>query len=89
MGSWAGRPGVGGGGGGQRDGPGATEAIARRFFDFLRDVPRGMLGFEAISDQGEGRLGGVISWSGAGRVAAGRRPEHEIPTISHDTCCNF
>ena len=31
---------------------GATEAIARRFFDFLRDVPRGMLGFEAISDHG-------------------------------------
>ena len=59
------------------------------FFDFFRDVPRGILGFEAISDQGEGRLGGVISWSGAGRVAAGRRPEHEIPTISRDTCCNF
>ena len=31
---------------------GATEAIARRFFYFLRDVPRGMLGFEAISDHG-------------------------------------
>ena len=44
-------------GGGQRGGPGATEAIARRFFDFLRDVPRGMIGFETISDQGEGRLG--------------------------------
>ena len=89
LGGWAGRPRDGRAGGGQRGGPGATEAIARRFFDFLRDVPRGIIGFEAISDQGEGRLGGVISWSGAGRVAAGRRPEHEIPTISHDTCCNF
>ena len=84
---WA--PGGLGGAAGQRGGPGATEAIARRLFDFLRHVPRGITGFEAISDQGEGRLGGVISWSGAGRVAAGRRPEHELPTISHDTCCNF
>ena len=28
------------------------EAIVRRFFYFLRDVPRGMLGFEAISGPG-------------------------------------
>ena len=62
-------------GGGQRGGPGATEAIARRFFDFLRDVPRGIIGFEAISDQGEGRPEGVILVSGLGRGAAGARPE--------------
>ena len=60
LGSWAGWPGDGRAGGGQRGRPGATEAIARRFFDFLRDVPRGMLGFEAISDQGEGRPGGRL-----------------------------
>ena len=75
LGGWAGRPRDGRLGGSQRGVPGATEAIAQRFFDFLKDVPRGMLGFEAISDQGEGRPGGVISWSGLGRGAAGRRPE--------------
>ena len=47
-------------GGGQRGGPGATEAIARRFFDFFRDVPRGMLGFGPISDQGGVRPGGRL-----------------------------
>ena len=75
LGGWAGRPRDGRAGGGQRGGPGATEAIARRFFDFLRDVPRGIIGFEAISDQGEGRPEGVILVSGLGRGAAGARPE--------------
>ena len=65
-----GRPRDGRAGGGQRGGPGATEAIARRFFDFLRDVPRGTIGFEAISDQGEGRLGGSFH----GREPAELRP---------------
>ena len=59
-GGWAGCPRDGRVGGGQRGGPGATEAIARGFFVFFRDVPRGMLGFEAISDQGEGRPGGRL-----------------------------
>ena len=52
-------------GGGQRSGPGATEAIARRFFDFLRDVPYGMLGFEAISGQGRGGCGGSFHGRGS------------------------
>ena len=60
LGGWAGRPRDGRLGGSQGGVPGATEAIAQRFFDFLRDVPRGMLGFEAISDQGEGRPGGRL-----------------------------
>ena len=30
----------------------ATKAIARRYFDFFRDVPRGIIGFEAISGRG-------------------------------------
>ena len=47
----------------QRGGQGDTEAIARRFFDFLTDVPHGMLGFEPISAQGEG-LGNRQSWPG-------------------------
>ena len=60
LGSWAGRPRDGRARGGRRAGPGATEAIARRFFDFLSDVPRGTIGFEAISDQGEGWPGGRL-----------------------------
>jgi len=56
LGGWVGCPRDGRVGGGQ----GATEAIARCFFYFLRDVPRGIIGFEAISDQGEGRPGGRI-----------------------------
>ena len=38
----------------------ATKAIARRYFDFFRDVPRGIIGFEAISGQGGGRPEGPI-----------------------------
>ena len=78
-------------GGGQR----ATEAIARRFFDFLRDVPRGIIGFEAISDRGEGRPEGVILVSGLGRGAAGARPEprkirfRTIPVAISDHCATF
>ena len=32
----------------------ATKAIARHYFDFFRDVPRGIIGFEAISGRGGG-----------------------------------
>ena len=43
-------------GDGQRGEPGrgqeATKAIARRYFDFFRDVPRGIIGFETISGRG-------------------------------------
>ena len=65
LGGLGGRPRDGRVGGGQRGGPGATEAIARRFFDFLRDVPRGMLGFEAISGQGRGGCGGSFHGRGS------------------------
>ena len=30
----------------------ATKAIARRYLDFFRDVPRGIIGFETISGRG-------------------------------------
>ena len=33
----------------------ATKAIARRYFDFFRDVPRRIIGFEAISGRGGGQ----------------------------------
>ena len=62
MSAWVGR--LGGRSAGQRAGQGATEAIVRGFFDFLMDVPHGMLGFQAISDLGEG-LGSRPSWPGS------------------------
>ena len=38
--------------GGPGHGQEATKAIARRYFDFFRDVPRGIIGFETISGRG-------------------------------------
>ena len=58
-------------GDGQRGGQGSTEAIARRFFDFLKDVLHGMLGLEAISGQGEGRRGPQFYRIPAAPVSAG------------------
>ena len=34
-----------------------TKAIARRFFDFIRDVPNGIIPFETISGRGDGASG--------------------------------
>ena len=39
----------------------ATKAIARRYFDFFRDVPCGIIGFETISGRGEGEARGSHS----------------------------
>ena len=38
----------------------ATEAIARRFFDFFEDVPHGMQGLKALCGQAGGWLGPTI-----------------------------
>ena len=38
----------------------ATEAIARRFFDFFKDVPHGMQGLEALCGQAGGWPGPTI-----------------------------
>ena len=50
------RPGAAGWGSGQE----ATEAIARRFFDFFKDVPHGMQGLEALCGQAGGWPGPTI-----------------------------
>ena len=67
---WPGGAGAGREGGGQRASGRSPEAIARRFFDFFRDVPRGLLCFEATS--GQGTAGGGQGTAG-GRPGDGRR----------------
>ncbi len=55
------RPRAGREGGGQRASGRSPEAIARRFFDFFRDVPRGLLCFEATSGQVRRGAGSLFS----------------------------
>ena len=47
----------------------ATKAIARRYFDFFRDVPRGIIGFEAISGRGGRPEGPILTKSFGGGPA--------------------
>ena len=47
----------------------ATKAIARRYFNFFRDVPRGIIGFEAISGRGGRPEGPLLTKSFSGGPA--------------------
>ena len=52
--------------GGPGHGQEATKAIARRYLDFFRDVPRGIIGFETISGRGGRPEGPILTKSFGG-----------------------